>query len=61
MQSNIKNNNKCKICNFLVVPGKGKGMPDIESLNILTISCNTIGTEREDKDVNCNKKQMSYP
>ena len=29
------------------------GMPDIGLLNILTISCNTIGTEKEDKDANC--------
>ena len=28
-------------------------MLDIKLLNILTISCNTIGTEREDRDTNC--------
>ena len=27
-------------------------MPDIELPNILTISCSTIGTEKEDKDIN---------
>ena len=41
---------------FFVVPGNGPtllGMPDMELLNILTISCNTIHTEKEDKDANC--------
>ena len=28
-------------------------MPDIEILNILTISCNTIGTEEAYKNANC--------
>ena len=53
---NLEHNNKCKICSLLVVSGNGQalsGMPDIELLNILTISCNTKGTEKEGKDVNC--------
>ena len=28
-------------------------MPDIEILNILTIQCNTVGTEEADTDANC--------
>ena len=34
-------------------------MPDIKLLNILTISCKTIGTEKEDKDVNCRTNRPS--
>ena len=34
-------------------------MPDIELLNTLTVSCNTIGTEREDKDRNCSTNIVS--
>ena len=34
-------------------------MPDIKSLNILTISCNTIATEREDKGTNCSTNTHS--
>ena len=52
----LENNNNCKIYNFFVVPENRKallGMPDIKLLNIITVSCNTIGTEREDKDMNC--------
>ena len=52
----IEHNDKHKICNFFVVPGNGQallGMPDIELLNILTISYHTVGTEKEDKDTNC--------
>ena len=32
-------------------------MPDFKLLSILTISCNTIGTEGEDRDVNCSKNR----
>ena len=52
----LENINKCKLCNFSVVPGNRQAlscMPDIELLNILTVSCNTIGTEREDNHANC--------
>ena len=41
------------MCNFLVVAGNKQallGMPDIEIINILTINCNTIGTEETDKE-----------
>ena len=43
------------MCNFFVVPGNGQALldtTDIEILNILTISCNTVGTEKADKDAN---------
>ena len=52
----LVNNNKCKTCNFLVVPGNGQtllSVPDIKLQNILTISYNTISIAREDKDTNC--------
>ena len=38
---------------IFVVPGNEQallGMPDIEILNIFTISCNTISTEEADKE-----------
>ena len=47
---------KQKICNFFVVPEIGKallGMPDIKILDILTINCNTIGTQEPDKADKC--------
>ena len=40
----------------MVVPGNGQellGMPDFKLLKKQTISCNTIGGERQDKDSNC--------
>ena len=52
----VEYNNKCKMCSFFLGPGNRQtllGMPDTELLNILTISCNTIGTEKEGKDANC--------
>ena len=51
----IKNNNKCKKMHS-EVPGDREallGIPDIGLLNILNINCNTIGTEKEEKGVNC--------
>ena len=45
-----------KKCTFFVVLGNGGtllGMPDIELLNILNINHNTIGTEKEEKGINC--------
>ena len=48
----IEHNNKCKICNFFVVPGNGQaflGVPDIETLDILTINCNRIDTQEVDR------------
>ena len=57
-QEKIKQNKKQKMCNFFVIQGNSQellGMPDIEILNILTKSCNTIGTEEADKDANCSK------
>ena len=58
----LENNNKWKICNFFVAPGNRQtllGMTDIKLLNILTIICNIISTEREDKDVNCSTSRHS--
>ena len=51
----IEHNYKYKMCNFFVVSGNGQailGMPDIEILSLLIISCNTIGTMKADKNVN---------
>ena len=48
----IENNDKYKKCIFFVVPGSGEellGMSDIELLNFLNISCNKIGTDKEEK------------
>ena len=45
-----------QICNFFVVSENGQAllsMPDIKLLNTVTISCYTIGTDREDKNTNC--------
>ena len=56
----LENNNRCKICSFFAIPGNGQVllvMPDIKLLNILTISCNKIGTAREGKDANCSRKR----
>ena len=52
----MEHNNKHKICNFFVVPGNGQallGMPDIKTLDILTITCNTIDTQEVDKGKKC--------
>ena len=58
----LEHNNKNKICNFFVVPRIGQvllGMPDIELPNILTSRCNTIGTEKEDRDAKSNTNRQS--
>ena len=58
----LEHNNKFKICNSFVIPETGQvllGMPDIKLLNIFTMSCNTIGTEKEDKDANCSTNRHS--
>ena len=47
----IENNNKIKMCSFLVVPGNREpllGMPDIKALGILTVNCNTIEVKKDD-------------
>ena len=31
-------------------------MPDNELLNILNINCNTTGTDKEEKGMNCNMR-----
>ena len=43
----IENNSKIKICSFFLV--LGKGMPDIETLGIFTIKCNTRDTKEADE------------
>ena len=46
-----EHNNKHKMFNFFVVPGNEQallGIPDVKIQNILTINCNTIGTEEVD-------------
>ena len=58
----IENNHKCKKCIFFVVPGNREvllGMSDTELLNILNINCKTIGTDKEEKGVNCNMRKDS--
>ena len=47
----IENKNKIKMCSFFVVPRKRQhllGMPDIETLVILTINCKTIEMKEVD-------------
>ena len=47
---------------FIVFAGNGHtllGMPDIKLLNILTISGNKTGTEKEDKDAYCSTDIVS--
>ena len=59
----LENNNKCQIINFFVGPGNRQalsGIPDIDFLNTLTTHCNTIGTEREDKNAENKKACASY-
>ena len=48
----LQHNNKQKLCKFFVVPGNGQallGMPDIDTLNIITINFNTIDTQETDR------------
>ena len=52
----MEHNDKQKICSFSVVPGNGQallGRPDIETLNILTVNCNTIGIEKTHRAAKC--------
>ena len=52
----LEHNNIQKMCKFFVVPGRGQallGMPGIDTLNIIRINCNTIGTHRNDTADNC--------
>ena len=52
----LEHNDKLKMYNFFVFPGTEQallGMPDNELLKTPTIKCNTIGTDKEDKDENC--------
>ena len=47
---------------FFVVPRDGDallGMPEKELLNILQINCNTIGTKKEEKGMNCNQTKKN--
>ena len=52
----IENNNKIKMCSFFVVSRTRQpllGMPDIETLGILTINSNTIKSKEADGPQNC--------
>ena len=49
----IEHSNIQKACEFFVMTGKGQallGMPDLETLYVLTVNCNTLGmhTQREE-------------
>ena len=58
----IEHNNKQKFCNFFVVLGSGKtvlGMLAIEILGIITINCNTIGTQETNKAAKCSTNTVS--
>ena len=47
---------------LFVVPGKGDmslGMLDINLLNILKISCDTVGARKEEKGVNYNQNKQN--
>ena len=51
----IENNNKMKMCSFFVVPGNGQhllGMPNIKTIGILTVNCNTIEMKEADSSGN---------
>ena len=57
----IENNNKIEMCSFFVVSGNRQlllGMPDIKTLGILIINCNTIEKKEADAPENC-KTNMS--
>ena len=47
---NLRHKDKCAKCRFFVIPGDGPallGMPDIELLNILRVSCEVISEAHE--------------
>ena len=47
VELNLNINNIQKMCRFFVLPGNGQAlldMPDVDMLNIIKITCNTIGT-----------------
>ena len=47
----VENNYRAKVCSFFGVSANGKallGMPDIETLNILMVNCNTLDTKEAD-------------
>ena len=53
---NIEHNNKQKMCKFSAVPGNGQallGMPDIFTLNITLLTCNTTNTQETVRVNNC--------
>ena len=52
----IEHNNKQRMCKFFVIPGNGQtllGMPDINTLSIIHINCNTIDTQETDRANKC--------
>ena len=53
----IEHNIKQKLCDFFVALGNGQvllGMPDIETLDILTINCRRVGTQEAERAIKCN-------
>ena len=51
------------MCKYFVVPGNGHellGMPDINTLNIIHINCNTIDTWHNDRANNCSTNTAIY-
>ena len=58
----IRHKNKCVKYRFFVVPGDSPimlGMPDIELLNILRITCDTIGGYHESRKFNSQTVETS--
>ena len=51
----VEHKNKWKMCNFIVDPGIGQALLGIPNgiSNILSLSCNTVGTEKPYTDANC--------
>ena len=59
----IENNNKHKIHNFFVIARNRQAllhMLDIKTLDILTIMCNTIDTQKADRDNKCRTNTTNY-
>ena len=53
-----------KTCDFFVVPGNSQallGMPDIDTLDVLTINCNTKDTQTQNQQIyNKTESQWQY-
>ena len=58
----LRHNDKSSKCRFLVVPREGPalhGMPDIELLNILWITCKVINDPHESRKFNSQTMEVS--